>query len=72
MGTVVALGASHALDGFGLVGVHVVHASHPDEVRAAWRALPDDVGLVILSHDAEAVLHDALDDRPDVLTAVLP
>ncbi len=72
MGSVLALGGSHTLDGFALVGVEVVRTTRPEQIRAAWDGLGEDVGLVILSSDAESVLRDDLDDRPDVLTAVLP
>jgi vacuolar-type H+-ATPase subunit F/Vma7 len=72
MASVVALGGSSALEGFALVGVAVVRSTGPDEIRAAWGDLDDDVGLVILSGEAESALGDVLDARPDVLTVVLP
>ena len=72
MTTVLALGDGHELDGFVLAGARVRRTSDPEEVRAAWRELGEDVGLVILSAEAAELLEEELDDRPDVLTAVLP
>ncbi len=72
MGSIVALGESHGLEGFVLVGVDVRSASTPTEVCDAWDHLGGDVGLVILSPRAASSLGDRLAGRPDVLTAVLP
>ena len=72
MNTVVALGESPVLRGFALVGVRVVETASPDEVLAAWGALGDDVGLVILTPAARAVISPLLDRRPTVLTVELP
>ena len=72
MSTVVALGADDRMDGFALAGASVIAASTDDEIRAAWDRLASDVGLVILSADAARILEPVLDDRSDVLTAVLP
>jgi vacuolar-type H+-ATPase subunit F/Vma7 len=70
--TVVALGADDRMDGFALAGASVIATSTDDEIRAAWDRLASDVGLVILSADAARILEPVLDDRSDVLTAVLP
>jgi vacuolar-type H+-ATPase subunit F/Vma7 len=72
MGSVVALGESHGLEGFALVGVEVRRVAGPDDVRSVWEHLDDQVSLVILSQAAADVLAERLADRPDVLTAVLP
>ena len=66
----VALGSEPELAGFVLAGVRLVHVG-ADAVRA-WRALDDDVGLVILSPSVAAALEAVRDERPDLLTAVLP
>ncbi len=72
MSTVVALGERHELEGFALVGASVIMTTTDDDVRAAWRDLDTDVGLVILSAGAARILRADLGDRPDVLTVVMP
>lgn len=68
---VVALGPEPELAGFALAGVRVV-AVTADEVRAAWRHLGEEVGLVLLSAETADVLADVLHERPTTLTAVTP
>jgi vacuolar-type H+-ATPase subunit F/Vma7 len=72
MSTVVALGSGDDLDGFALAGARVVTATTESAITEVWRELDRDVGLVILSADAARVLATILDDRPDVLTVVMP
>ena len=72
MNTVVALGSCDDLDGFALAGARVVVATTDGAITEAWRGLDRDVGLVILSPDAARILAALLDDRPDVLTVVMP
>lgn len=72
MGAVVAIGDDRALDGFALAGVVVVRAHSPVQAVEAWHGLAPDVSLVILSAEAADALGDALGERPEVLTAVLP
>ena len=72
MGTVVALGSGHALDGFALAGASVVNVTTDDNLVRAWEALGEDVGLVILSPEAGRILDSHLQNRPDVLTVVMP
>lgn len=61
--TVVAIGAPALVRGFALAGARVLPAEQPADVRAAWRSLPDDVGLVVLTAAAQQALTDEL--RPD-------
>ena len=72
MGTVVALGETHELAGFVLAGVRVVPTTDDADIVRAWRALDDEVGLVILSPESAVALRAELGRRPDVLTAVMP
>ncbi len=72
MGTVVAIGETHELEGFALVGVTVVATKTQADVIDAWKLLDPEVGLVILSPAAAATLGSMLDDRPDVLTVAAP
>ena len=68
-GTVAAIGEEVLVAGFGLAGVRVLPAERPEAVRAAWRDLPGDVALVILTPAAAA----ALGEPPlEPLVAVLP
>lgn len=53
---VAAIGEPVAVQGFGLVGVLVLTAGEPDEVRAAWQRLPADVAFVILTPAAAATI----------------
>jgi vacuolar-type H+-ATPase subunit F/Vma7 len=71
VGRVAAIGAEVAVQGFGLAGALVLAADGPDEVRAAWRSLPADVTVVILTGDAVAALPD-LAGAALPLTVVLP
>ncbi|MFE5403033.1 V-type ATP synthase subunit F [Streptomyces sp. NPDC056580] len=69
-----AIGARTKVCGLALAGVDVLVAEDPDAVRAAWRALPGTVGLVILTAQAAEVLGDAATapDPARPLTVVMP
>ena len=58
-------------EGFALAGALAVPAGTPEEARAAWRALPADVALVVLTPAAAAALEGLLDDLPDGRLAVV-
>lgn len=70
MSRVVAIGERERLRGLALAGVGVLRADDPDAVRAAWTALPADVGLVILTVAARAAL--PLGERTERLWVVMP
>lgn len=70
--TVAAIGAGHAIEGFALAGASVMIAESDDAVRASWQALPPDVGLVILTSDADRALQSQRSERPRTLTVVMP
>jgi vacuolar-type H+-ATPase subunit F/Vma7 len=74
MGRVVALGEQVRVGGFALAGSHVVAAEDAAAVRDAFRALPGDVAVVLLTPRAAAAVEDLLvDPSPDApLTVVLP
>jgi vacuolar-type H+-ATPase subunit F/Vma7 len=69
---IAALGERERLRCFAFAGVHLAAAEDADAVRAAWRALPSDVGLVILTHAARAALSAELSQREERLWAVMP
>ena len=45
--------------GFALAGAVVATAENPEETRAAWRSLPSDVAVLVLTARAAAWLGDA-------------
>ena len=74
MGGIVAIGERALIQGFALAGVSVITADGADTARAAWRALPDGVGLVILTAAAHAAVatQEDLTGMASPLTAVMP
>jgi vacuolar-type H+-ATPase subunit F/Vma7 len=72
MSTVVALGELVAIRGYGLAGVTLEPADDEAAVERAWERLPDDVSLLIVTRQAEAVLRERWNERPRLLRAVLP
>jgi vacuolar-type H+-ATPase subunit F/Vma7 len=57
---------------FAFAGVRVVVADDSNATRAAWRSLPPDVGLVILTAAAHAALASELSQRDQRLWVVMP
>lgn len=73
MTKIVAIGEQERLRGFKLAGMDVDVAEDPADARAAWEALPPDVGLVILTPAAHAALAASeLDPRGQRLSVVMP
>ena len=73
MTQIVAIGERERVGGFALAGVDVVVADDPEGARAAWNAVPANVGLVILTPATHAALRaDELDPRGQRLWVVLP
>jgi vacuolar-type H+-ATPase subunit F/Vma7 len=60
MSQIAAIGAETRIRGYALAGVLLLPAETADEVREAWRQLPADVAVVMLTEAAAADL-----DRPD-------
>jgi vacuolar-type H+-ATPase subunit F/Vma7 len=58
--------------GFALAGAVAATAETAEEARAAWRALPADVAVLVLTPRAAAWLGDAPQPRRDVLLVVMP
>jgi vacuolar-type H+-ATPase subunit F/Vma7 len=69
---VAVIGEEARIQGFALAGVITCPAETEDEARAAWRSLTDEVAVVILTPRAAGRLTDHLEQRPDVLTVVMP
>lgn len=70
MSRVAAIGEQGRVQGFSLAGAEVRLASTPEEVRAAWLDLPEDVAVVILTPSSAQALQDVASD--DRLTVVMP
>ena len=70
MSRVAAIGEQGRVQGFSLAGAEVRLATTPEEVRAAWLDLPEDVAVVILTPEASQALDDL--GSGDRLTVVMP
>jgi len=66
------IGESLRIAGYGLAGALLCPASDRESATAAWRELPTDVAVVVLTPSAAAWLDDELAARPAVLSVVLP
>jgi len=71
MATAAVIGEFLAVQGYALAGAAICPADGPDEAAAAFDALPSGTALVLLTASAAAWLAGRLEQRPDVLTAVL-
>jgi vacuolar-type H+-ATPase subunit F/Vma7 len=69
MGTVAAIGEEPLIRGFALAGVRLFPASDASEAGAAWRLLPGDVEVVILTPLASQAI-GVLDPRQPPLIVV--
>lgn len=71
-GVLAALGEPASVEGFALAGVRVVEAADAEAVRSAWRTLPPEVAVVILTPRAAEALGSRASDPRGPLTVVLP
>jgi vacuolar-type H+-ATPase subunit F/Vma7 len=58
MGTIAVIGEETLVRGFAMAGAAVFAADEPEAVRDAWRHLPPEVEVVILTVAADGALHD--------------
>lgn len=72
MSRVAVIGEEVRIQGFALAGVTTCPAETDDEARSAWRSLGDEVAVVIFTPRAAGRLEGRLEQRPDVLTVVMP
>ena len=70
--SVAALGEQALVEGYPLAGARLVVAETDAEVRQAWDALPDSVGVVILTPRAARALGPELTDLNAPMTVVMP
>lgn len=74
MARAAVIGESVRTAGFAMAGAVVLTAENQEEARAAWRSLPADIDVLVLSARAAAWLGESLSPgtRRDVLVAVMP
>lgn len=69
---VAVIGSRLHVVGFGLAGARILIAEDDAAVRSAWRTLPPDVGVVLLTAAAAEVLEAERRAVDAPLTAVMP
>lgn len=69
---IVVLGEASLVDGFRLAGASVLAAAGPGQVEQAWRSLPEDTALLVMTPMAAGVLGARLVDRPRLTWVVMP
>ena len=74
MSRAAVIGEAVRTAGFALAGAVVTTAETPEEARAAWRALPADIAVLVLTPRAAGWLDDSRsrDTRRDLLVVVMP
>lgn len=60
MNRIAAIGEETRVRGYALVGVLVLPAEEPEQVRTVWRRLPADIAVVLVTKMAATAL-----DEPD-------
>jgi vacuolar-type H+-ATPase subunit F/Vma7 len=66
------IGETVRVQGYALAGAVVYPAEDADQVRAAWRSLPPDITVVVLTARAAAWLGAAPQRRDGILSVVMP
>ena len=72
MARAAVIGEAVRTAGFALAGAIVLAAENQEETRAAWRSLPADVAVLVLTARAAAWLGQERQPRRDVLLVVMP
>ena len=71
MSRAAVIGEAVRVQGYALAGAVVYPAEDADQARAAWRSLPPDIAVVVLTARAAAWLGEA-QRRDGVLPVVMP
>lgn len=71
MSRAAVIGEAVRVQGYALAGAVVYPAEDADQARAAWRSLPPDTAVVVLTARAAAWLSEA-QRRDGVLAVVMP
>lgn len=72
MARIAVIGEPLRVYGYRLAGALTCPVSDQADALRAWRELPADVAVVVLTSGAAAWLSGELASRPDVLHAVIP
>ena len=73
MSGIVAIGERERIQGFAFAGVRVIATEDAESIRAAWRRLPAELELVILTAAAHAALSaEQLTREEAPLAVVMP
>jgi vacuolar-type H+-ATPase subunit F/Vma7 len=72
MSRAAVIGEAVRVEGYVLAGAVVYPAEDADQARTAWRSLPPDIAVVILTARAAAWLGEAPQRRDGVLLVVMP
>ena len=72
MSRAAVIGEAVRVEGYALAGAVVYPAENADQARTAWRTMPPDIAVVVLTARAAAWLGEAPQRRDDVLQVVMP
>jgi vacuolar-type H+-ATPase subunit F/Vma7 len=72
MSRAAVIGETVRVQGYALAGAVVYPAEDADQARAAWRSLPPDIVVVVLTAQAAAWLGEAPPRHDGVLSVVMP
>jgi vacuolar-type H+-ATPase subunit F/Vma7 len=73
VGVVAVIGEHVRVQGFALAGALTLDAETAESVRTAWRTLPSEVVMVVLTPSAAEALGGEFDDAPSrPFTVVMP
>lgn len=73
MAHIAVIGERARVEGWALGAAQAVPADDPDEVRAAWEALDDQVAVVVLTPEAAQCIEEERERHPrTVLIVVMP
>jgi vacuolar-type H+-ATPase subunit F/Vma7 len=72
MARVAMIGEEPRIQGFRLAGAIICPAADPAAARQAWRSLPAEVAVVVVTAASAAWLSDELARHPEVLPVVMP
>jgi len=65
------IGEELRIEGYSLAGALVCPAESREQAAAAWKSLPPDTCMLIMTPNAAHWLTDELGQRPELLTAVM-
>ena len=72
MSRAAVIGEAVRVEGYALAGAVVYPAENADQARTAWRTMPPDIAVVVLTARAAAWLGEAPQRRNGVLQVVMP